>query len=95
VKVSRIAALLLNHATLEKRGFEKISEAIFFQRCERSSKAQRTEKITRMDFEKHYDIAVAGGGIAGVAAALAAARAGKKPFFWKKQFSWGDWRHPG
>jgi hypothetical protein len=37
-----------------------------------------------MDFEKHYDIAVAGGGIAGVAAALAAARAGKKTVLLEK-----------
>ena len=32
----------------------------------------------KMDFEKKYDVAVIGGGIAGVAAALASARAGKK-----------------
>lgn len=37
-----------------------------------------------MDFEKNYDVAVVGGGIAGVAAALASARAGKKTVLLEK-----------
>ena len=37
-----------------------------------------------MDFEKSYEVAVIGGGIAGVAAALAAARAGKKTILLEK-----------
>lgn len=36
------------------------------------------EHNMKIDFEKNYDVAVVGGGIAGVAAALAAARRGKK-----------------
>ncbi|MDD5728526.1 MAG: FAD-dependent oxidoreductase [Victivallales bacterium] len=37
-----------------------------------------------MDFEKSYDVAVIGGGIAGIAAALAAARSGKKTVLLEK-----------
>ena len=38
----------------------------------------------RIDFEKNYEVAVIGGGIAGVAAALAAARKGKKTILVEK-----------
>ncbi len=43
----------------------------------------------REDFSKQYDVAVAGGGIAGVAAALAAARMGKKVALLEKTVLWG------
>ena len=38
---------------------------------------------------KHYDVVVCGGGIAGVAAALAAARRGKKVLLVEKQSALG------
>lgn len=39
--------------------------------------------------EKEYDVAVCGGGVAGIAAALAAARQGKKTVLFERQFLLG------
>ena len=43
----------------------------------------------RNDFTKRYDVVVAGGGVAGVAAALAAARRGAKTALIEKTVLWG------
>jgi flavin-dependent dehydrogenase len=42
-----------------------------------------------MDFERHYDVIVAGGGVAGVAAALEAARSGMSTALVEKTVLWG------
>lgn len=39
--------------------------------------------------QKEYDVAVAGGGIAGIATALAAAREGAKVVLLEKEYAWG------
>lgn len=47
------------------------------------------QEQTNVKVERHYDVAVCGGGFAGISAALAAARQGKKTVLFERQFMLG------
>ena len=48
-----------------------------------------TEPERRLEIKEKYDVVVAGGGIAGISAALAAARGGAKTLLIEREFSLG------